>query len=108
VAAIIEAADEADAIWIANDSAFGLGSGVLTSDLDRGERIAVEELQAGTSFVNENVRSDPRMPFGGVKDSGFGREGGAIGIREFVNAKSVHVRPQVQRGSATAEQDLVE
>jgi succinate-semialdehyde dehydrogenase/glutarate-semialdehyde dehydrogenase len=99
VAAIIEANDEADSIRIANDSGFGLGSAVLTSDLERGERIAAIELEAGSSFVNENVRSDPRMPFGGVKASGFGREGGAQGIREFVNVKSVHVRPQ-QRDAA--------
>ena len=93
VAAIIAAEDEADAIRIANASEFGLGSGVLTSDVDRGRRIAAEELQAGLSFVNENVRSDPRMPFGGVKHSGYGRECAGYGIREFVNIKSVHVRP---------------
>jgi len=93
VAAIIPARDEADAIRIANDSEFGLGSGVLTSDLARGRRIAAEELEAGMSFVNENVRSDPRTPFGGVKHSGYGRECGAFGIREFVNIKTVHVKP---------------
>ena len=92
VAAVIAADDEADAIRIANDSEFGLGSGVLTSDLDRGRRIAAEELEAGMSFVNENVRSDPRTPFGGVKHSGYGRECGAFGIREFVNIKTVHVK----------------
>jgi len=92
VAAVIEAADERDAIAIANASEFGLGSGVLTRDLARGERIAAEELDAGLSFVNDNVRSDPRMPFGGVKHSGFGRECGAFGMREFVNIKSVHVK----------------
>jgi succinate-semialdehyde dehydrogenase/glutarate-semialdehyde dehydrogenase len=92
VAAIIEAADERDAIAIANASEFGLGSGVLTGDLSRGERIAAEELDAGLSFVNENVRSDPRMPFGGVKHSGFGRECGGFGIREFVNIKSVLIK----------------
>jgi succinate-semialdehyde dehydrogenase/glutarate-semialdehyde dehydrogenase len=91
VAAIIEAKDEADAIRIANDSEFGLGSGVLTTNLERGERIAVEELEAGMSFVNQNVRSDPRLPFGGVKHSGYGRELTAFGIREFVNIKSVLV-----------------
>jgi len=92
VAAIIEAKDERDAIAIANASEFGLGSGVLTSDLARGERIAAEELDAGMSFVNDNVRSDPRMPFGGVKHSGFGRECAGFGIREFVNVKSVQVK----------------
>jgi succinate-semialdehyde dehydrogenase/glutarate-semialdehyde dehydrogenase len=92
VAAVIEARDEQDAIAIANASEFGLGSGVLTRDLRRGERIAAEELEAGLSFVNDNVRSDPRMPFGGVKHSGFGRECAGYGIREFVNIKSVHVK----------------
>ena len=92
VAAIIAADDEADAIRIANDSEFGLGSGVLTGDPDRGRRIAAEELDAGLSFVNENVRSDPRMPFGGVRHSGYGRECSGVGIREFTNIKSVHVK----------------
>jgi succinate-semialdehyde dehydrogenase/glutarate-semialdehyde dehydrogenase len=92
VAAIIEARDEIDAIRIANDSQFGLGSGVITSDIVRGERIAAEMLEAGMSFVNDNVRSDPRMPFGGVKHSGYGRECSHFGIREFVNIKSVLVR----------------
>jgi succinate-semialdehyde dehydrogenase/glutarate-semialdehyde dehydrogenase len=102
VAAIITADDEADAIRIANASEFGLGSGVLTSDLARGRRIAADELEAGMSFVNENVRSDPRTPFGGVKHSGFGRECGIFGIREFVNIKTVHVRaPEHGTGSRT-------
>ena len=92
VAAVIEAADERDAIAIANASEFGLGSGVLTRDLARGERIAAEALDAGLSFVNDNVRSDPRLPFGGVKHSGFGRECAGFGIREFVNIKSVQVK----------------
>jgi succinate-semialdehyde dehydrogenase/glutarate-semialdehyde dehydrogenase len=102
VAAIIAAADEADAIRIANASEFGLGSGVLTKDLARGRRIAARELEAGLSFVNENVRSDPRMPFGGVKHSGYGRECGVFGIREFVNIKSVHVRP-LDTGGGTSK-----
>jgi succinate-semialdehyde dehydrogenase/glutarate-semialdehyde dehydrogenase len=93
VAAVIAADDEADAIRIANTSEFGLGSGVLTGYVDRGRRIASQELDAGLSFVNENVRSDPRMPFGGVKHSGYGRECSSFGIREFTNIKSVHVRP---------------
>jgi len=102
VAAIIAAEDEAEAIRIANASEFGLGSGVLTGDLDRGRRIAAEELEAGMSFVNENVRSDPRTPFGGVKHSGFGRECGVFGIREFVNIKTVHVKAAAHAtGTAT-------
>jgi len=96
VAAIIAADDEADAIRIANDSEHGLGSGVLTGDLDRGRRIAAQELEAGMSFVNANVRSDSRMPFGGVKHSGFGRECSSYGIREFVNIKSVLVSEQAK------------
>ena len=103
VAAIIAAADEAEAIRIANDSEFGLGSGVITADLDRGRRIAAEELEAGMSFVNENVRSDPRAPFGGVKHSGYGRECGAFGIREFVNIKTVHVKPLGRGGDNRTE-----
>ena len=91
VAAIIEARDEQDAIRIANDSPFGLGSGVITTNLARGERIASDFLEAGLSFVNDNVRSDPRMPFGGVKHSGYGRECSHFGIHEFVNIKSVLV-----------------
>jgi succinate-semialdehyde dehydrogenase/glutarate-semialdehyde dehydrogenase len=102
VAAIIAAEDEAEAIRIANASEFGLGSGVLTGNLNRGRRIAAEELEAGMSFVNENVRSDPRTPFGGVKHSGFGRECGVFGIREFVNIKTVHVKAAAHAtGSAT-------
>lgn len=91
VAAVIEAEDEAEAIRIANASRFGLGSGVITQDLARGERIAAEELEAGMSFVNANVRSDPRIPFGGVKESGYGRECSHFGIREFTNVKTVLV-----------------
>ena len=101
VAAVIEAKDEADAIRIANDSPFGLGSGVLTGDLGRGERIATEELEAGMSFVNQNVRSDSRLPFGGVKHSGYGRECSEFGILEFVNIKTVlvHPEPRAQGGA---------
>ena len=91
VASVIRARDEADAIRIANDSEFGLGAAVFTEDRERGERIARHELDAGACFVNAFVRSDPRLPFGGEKTSGIGRELGPHGIREFVNAKAVWV-----------------
>jgi len=103
VAAIIAAEDEADAIRIANASEFGLGSGVLTADLNRGRRIASQKLEAGLSFVNENVRSDPRAPFGGVKHSGYGRECSRYGIKEFVNIKTVHVKPLGHGGENRTE-----
>jgi succinate-semialdehyde dehydrogenase / glutarate-semialdehyde dehydrogenase len=93
VASVIVAKDEADAIAMANDSEFGLGSAVITRDLERGRRIAAHELQSGMSFVNDNVRSDARMPFGGLKHSGYGREVSRYGLLEFVNIKSVLVTP---------------
>jgi succinate-semialdehyde dehydrogenase/glutarate-semialdehyde dehydrogenase len=91
VASIIVVADEAEAIRVANDSTFGLGAAVFTTDLARGARIAAEAIEAGSCFVNTFVRSDPRLPFGGVKESGYGRELGLWGIREFVNIKTVYV-----------------
>lgn len=95
VAAIIRAKDEADAIRIANDNEYGLGSGVVTGDIARGTRIAAEQLDAGMAFVNANVRSDPRLPFGGVKHSGHGRECSRYGLLEFVNVKTVWVEGDV-------------
>jgi succinate-semialdehyde dehydrogenase/glutarate-semialdehyde dehydrogenase len=92
VASVIRAADEADAIRIANDSAFGLGAAVFSGDPSRAERIARDEIEAGCCFVNEFVRSDPRLPFGGIKESGYGRELSHHGIREFVNVKTVYVK----------------
>jgi succinate-semialdehyde dehydrogenase / glutarate-semialdehyde dehydrogenase len=91
VATVTSAADEAEAIRLANQSLFGLGAAVFTRDLARGERIARHELAAGSCFVNSSVRSDPRLPFGGIKESGYGRELAAFGIREFVNVKTVSV-----------------
>jgi succinate-semialdehyde dehydrogenase / glutarate-semialdehyde dehydrogenase len=91
VAAVIPVADEEAAIEAANDSVFGLGGGVFTRDLVRGERIAVERIESDSVFVNDAVRSDPRLPFGGVKDSGYGRELSTYGIKEFVNIKTIVV-----------------
>jgi succinate-semialdehyde dehydrogenase / glutarate-semialdehyde dehydrogenase len=91
VAAVIPVRDEAQAIAAANDSAFGLGAAVITGSRTHGERIAAELIDAGCVFVNDNVRSDPRLPFGGVKESGYGRELSSYGIREFVNIKTVVV-----------------
>jgi len=88
VAAVIEANSEAEAVALANRSVFGLGAAVFTSDPQRGERVAAQ-LEAGCCFVNDFVRSDPRLPFGGVKESGYGRELSAFGLREFVNIKTV-------------------
>jgi succinate-semialdehyde dehydrogenase/glutarate-semialdehyde dehydrogenase len=91
VAAIVTVPDDDAAIAVANDSSFGLGAAVFTSDVERGERIAAEQLDAGCCFVNAFVRSDPRLPFGGIKESGYGRELSHFGIKEFVNIKSVYV-----------------
>jgi len=92
VAALIRAKDEADAIRIANDSIFGLGAAVFTADIERGKQIAEEELDAGCCFVNDFVRSDPRLPFGGIKESGYGRELSHYGMREFMNIKGVYIK----------------
>ena len=91
VGAIIGAKDEDDAVQIANDTMFGLGAAVFTRDPTRGELVA-RRLEAGSTFVNSAVASDPRLPFGGIKQSGYGRELGAYGIKEFVNAKTVYVK----------------
>jgi len=91
VAAVIAVKDEAEAIRTANNTDFGLGAAVFTSDVFRGERIAANELEAGNCFVNAFVKSDPRLPFGGIKQSGYGRELSHYGIKEFVNIKTVYV-----------------
>ena len=90
VAAVVPVRDEDAAVAAANDSNFGLGGAVITRDTNRAERIAAK-LECGMVFINDNVRSDARLPFGGVKASGYGRELGALGIKEFVNAKSVYL-----------------
>ena len=90
VAAVIRASDEGDALRLANASAYGLGASLWTRDTARAERLA-GELEVGSVFVNSLVKSDPRLPFGGVKGSGYGRELSEYGLREFVNVKSVWV-----------------
>jgi succinate-semialdehyde dehydrogenase / glutarate-semialdehyde dehydrogenase len=95
VAAIIGAKDEEDAVRIANDTIFGLGAAVFTKDATRGERVA-RKLEAGSTFVNSLVASDPRLPFGGIKQSGYGRELGSYGIKEFMNVKTVCVKSSSQ------------
>lgn len=91
VASVIRVSTEAEAIEVANDSAFGLGAAIFSQDQARAERLAREEIEAGACFVNDMVTSDPRLPFGGIKQSGYGRELGDYGIFEFVNVKTVSV-----------------
>jgi len=91
VAIIIRAKDEDDAVRIANDSPYGLGGSVWTENPYRGEDIA-RQIQSGASFVNGIVKSDPRLPFGGIKNSGYGRELSEIGMHEFVNIKTIWIK----------------
>lgn len=91
VASVIGVRNEREAVKVANATSFGLGAAVFTRDIDRGLRIARDELAAGTAVVNTLVQSDPRLPFGGIGESGYGRELGVHGIREFVNVKTVVV-----------------
>ena len=92
VAAIIPVKDAEEAIGVANDSVFGLGAAIFTGNIAKGEDIAANRLEAGCCFVNAFVKSDPRLPFGGIKESGYGRELSHYGIKEFVNIKSVYVK----------------
>lgn len=92
VASIIKVQDEEEAVQVANDSIYGLGASIYSKDVEKAEKIAAEQLEAGCCFVNEFVKSDPRLPFGGIKQSGYGRELGLYGIREFVNTKTVYVK----------------
>jgi succinate-semialdehyde dehydrogenase/glutarate-semialdehyde dehydrogenase len=90
VVAIIPVKNEEEAINVANDSAFGRGGSVWTEDLKHGEAIA-RKIRTGAMFVNGLVKSDPRMPFGGIKKSGYGRELSEYGIKEFVNIKTIWI-----------------
>jgi succinate-semialdehyde dehydrogenase/glutarate-semialdehyde dehydrogenase len=90
VAAVISAEDAGEAVQLANKSRFGLGASIWTKDLDRAEKLAAD-IEAGNVFINSVVRSDPRLPFGGIKNSGWGRELSEAGIKEFTNVKTVWV-----------------
>jgi len=90
IAPIMTVDSDEEAIELANSSEFGLGGSVWTRDIDRGVKVA-QEIEAGSVFVNCFVKSDPRMPFGGVKKSGMGRELSRFGLREFVNIKGVNI-----------------
>lgn len=92
VAVLFRVKNEEEAIQIANDTVFGLGAGVFTANIEKGKQLAEKGLEAGCVFVNDFVKSDPRLPFGGIKESGYGRELSLVGIREFVNVKTVVVK----------------
>ncbi|WP_128893250.1 NAD-dependent succinate-semialdehyde dehydrogenase [Erythrobacter sp. HKB08] len=91
VASVIRAKDDEDAIRLANDSRYGLGGGIFTKDLEKAKRIASQHFDTGMVFINGFGLANPNMPFGGVKNSGYGREHGGSGMREFVNEKSIFV-----------------
>lgn len=89
VASLIKAKDETDALRIANDSRFGLGGGIFSKDIERATKLAETHFDTGMVFINSFGLAEPTMPFGGVKDSGYGREHGGFGMKEFVNVKSI-------------------
>ena len=91
VASLIQVKNEEEAIKIANETGYGLGASVWTKDIVKGEDF-IKQINAGNVFVNEVVKSDPRLPFGGIKKSGFGRELSQYGIKEFVNIQTVYVK----------------
>lgn len=91
VAAVIKARDDEDAMRIANDSRYGLGGGIFSKDVDRALKLARDHFDTGMVRINSFGTADPNMPFGGVKNSGFGREHGGFGMKEFVNAKAIYL-----------------
>ncbi len=102
VAAVRRVADGEDAVAIANASDYGLGASIWTGDVAAGEALA-RTVESGAVFVNGMVASDPRLPFGGVKRSGWGRELGSFGIREFTNVQTIWIGPEVAPGGPVAE-----
>ena len=92
VAVLFRVKTEEEAILVVNDTVFGLGAGIFTSNIEKGKQLAEKGLEAGCVFINDFVKSDPRLPFGGIKESGYGRELSVIGIHEFVNVKTVLVK----------------
>ncbi|MBB3075424.1 succinate-semialdehyde dehydrogenase/glutarate-semialdehyde dehydrogenase [Streptomyces violarus] len=104
LAALAVARDDEDAVRLANATAYGLGLSVWTADTARGIGVA-RRITSGAAFVNAVVASDPRLPFGGTKRSGYGREPAAVGIREFTNTRAYWVSPFVQAapGSGVCE-----
>jgi succinate-semialdehyde dehydrogenase/glutarate-semialdehyde dehydrogenase len=91
-AAVIRVRDAEEAVEVANDSVFGLGGNLWTSDVEQGKALA-RRIETGGMFINGMTASDPRLPFGGVKRSGYGRELSSFGIREFVNIQTIWVGP---------------
>ena len=92
VAVLFRFKTEEEAIRIANNTVFGLGAAIFTSDVTKGKLLAEKGLEAGCVYVNDFVKSDSRLPFGGIKESGYGRELSAVGIREFMNIKTIVVK----------------
>ena len=92
VAVLFRFKTEEEAIQIANDTVFGLGAGIFTADIEKAKVLAEKGLVAGSVFINDFVKSDPRLPFGGIKESGYGRELSELGLREFMNIKTVFVK----------------
>jgi succinate-semialdehyde dehydrogenase/glutarate-semialdehyde dehydrogenase len=100
-AAVIRARGLEDAVALANDSSYGLGGNLWTGDVERAQHVAAR-LETGGVFINGMTASDPRLPFGGVKNSGYGRELSSFGIHEFVNIQTVWIGPATEATAAVA------